>query len=62
LVDLLYLTSGSDDWDYLRELRLELPDGFSGLKLERVADQCRSSKTRRACRRILELHNNEVGR
>jgi hypothetical protein len=53
LVDLLYLTPGSDQAGYLEELRIERPemDGFSEA-LNQAAERSDSDKVRRAVRRL----------
>ncbi|MDA0350451.1 MAG: hypothetical protein O3C43_16375 [Verrucomicrobia bacterium] len=55
LVDLLYLTPHSDNWDYLRELRLHEPDGFDREALDAVVEKLGSNKVKRAIRLVVQL-------
>ena len=55
LVDLLYLTPRSDNPDYLRELRLNEPEGFDRAALDAVVEQLGSGKVERAIRQVIEL-------
>jgi len=55
LVDLLYLTPHSDNPDYLRELRLNEPEGFDREALNAVVEKLGSSKVERAIRQINQL-------
>ena len=55
LVDLLYLSPRSDDIEYLRELRLERPEGFDLDNLWRVVDRAASTKVERAVARLVKL-------
>lgn len=52
LADLLYLTSGSDEVDYLAELRLERADSFSPAVLAETAERMCSPKLKRAVARL----------
>jgi len=55
LADLLYLTPGSDDSDYLEELRLEFPGDFDWKEFDDTAGQMRSRKVERAVKRLKTL-------
>ena len=55
LLDLLYLTPGSDSYDYLRELRLQMPPRFDWSNLHRMAEPLRGGKLRRAAHRLDDL-------
>ncbi len=55
LIDLLYLTPGSDDRDYLRELRLEWDIAFGFDRLQAAAERSGSRKVVRAVRRLKDL-------
>ena len=59
LVDLLYLTAHSDDSDYLRELRLEVPDGFDVDALRSTSARHGSAKVERAVAQLIELWEEE---
>jgi hypothetical protein len=48
LLDLLYLTPGSDSPAYLNELRFEPTDRFDWHTLRRLAERTRSRKLKRA--------------
>lgn len=52
LLDLLYLTPGSDDPDYLRELRLQNSETLNTGLLTGLADRIGSRKLQRAARRV----------
>jgi len=52
LLDLLYLTPGSDDPDYLRELRLQNSETLNTSLLIELADRFGNRKLLRAARRI----------
>jgi len=52
LMDLLYLTPGSDSPDYLRELRLQNSETLNTGLLIELADRSGSRKLKRAARRI----------
>ena len=52
LIDLLYLTPHSDDEDYLKELRLERPEGFDLETLHSAAERHGSTKIKRAVQRL----------
>jgi len=55
LLDLLYLTPGSDDPDYLRELRLQNSETLKTDLLIELADRSSSRKLLRAARRLVAL-------
>ena len=55
LVDLLYLTPGSDSSAYLEELRLEPPDHFDWQAFQRHAERIGGRKLNRAVKRILRM-------
>jgi hypothetical protein len=55
LIDLLYLTPGSDDPDYLEELRLEWDAGFDVQAFLRAAERSGSRKVQRAASRLRKL-------
>jgi len=55
LLDLLYLTPGSDNPGYLRELRLQNSETLNTGLLIELADRCGSRKLMRATRRIEAL-------
>ncbi|NQT93347.1 MAG: type IV toxin-antitoxin system AbiEi family antitoxin domain-containing protein [Lentisphaerae bacterium] len=55
LVDLLYLTPGSDDVAYLRELRITRSMGFDDAMLRLEADRSGSRKVARAVFRLADL-------
>lgn len=59
LVDLLYLTPHSDNPDYLKELRLREPEGFSRESLTDVVEKFRSSKVDRAVQLVIQLWEEE---
>lgn len=56
LVDLLYLTSRSDNSNYLRELRLTIPENFSWKELQATAGESGSNKVVEAVRKLSDLH------
>jgi len=55
LLDLLYLTPGSDSCDYLRELRLQIPPRFDWSSLHGMAEHLRGGRLRRAAHRLENL-------
>jgi len=55
LLDLLYLTAGSDDLDYLRELRLQNTENMSLDRLNELARAFESPKLLRAVSKIASL-------
>ncbi|MFZ2053404.1 MAG: hypothetical protein WAU81_04325 [Candidatus Aminicenantales bacterium] len=55
LLDLLYLTPGSDNLDYLRELRLQNTEILSTGLLIELAERSRSRKLLRAARKLAAL-------
>lgn len=59
LVDLLYLTPHSDNPDYLKELRLREPEGFSRESLTGVVEKFGSNKVDRAVRWVVYLWEEE---
>jgi len=59
LVDLLYLAPHSDQADFLRELRIERPDGFDIGVLRSSADRLDSEKVARAVTRLMQLWEEE---
>ncbi len=59
LIDLLYLTPGSDDRDYLRELRLEWDVAFDFEVFETGAERTGSRKVARAARHLRELREQQ---
>ena len=61
LLDLVYLTAGSDDPDFLAELRLQNPDRLDLDTLARLAEAADSPKLRRAAARIAEWVTEETG-
>ncbi len=60
LADLLYLTLGSDQINYLTELRLERPEGFDQTTALEIAGQMRSHKVERALTRLHHLWEEEA--
>lgn len=59
LLDLLYLTPGSDQTDYLCELRLEPSAGFDYESLREMARQCGSAKVERAVNILMSIRDKE---
>ncbi|MDH7504396.1 MAG: hypothetical protein QHJ82_17010 [Verrucomicrobiota bacterium] len=55
LLDLVYLTPGADDPDYLRELRLQNPDRLNPDTLRQLAARIGSPKLFRAVERLLRV-------
>jgi hypothetical protein len=55
LIDLLYLTPGSDDSTYLEELRLEWDSGFDVPVFLDAAERSDSRKVQRAAGRLCKL-------
>ena len=55
LIDLLYLTPGSDDADYLAELRLEFPERFDFHRFEQLARSAAVPKAVRAACALREI-------
>jgi hypothetical protein len=55
LLDLLYLTPGSDSPTYLEELRFKPTDRFDWHTLRRHAERVRSRKLKRAVERISQM-------
>ncbi len=62
LLDLIYLTPGADDPDYLRELRLQSFDQLDGEVLNKIAGASRSPKLIRAAEKIGRLGDEEEHR
>jgi hypothetical protein len=60
LVDLLYLTPGSDQFDYLGELRLSPPEHFGPVSLQTSAESTGSAKVRRAVEKLLGIWESGV--
>jgi predicted transcriptional regulator of viral defense system len=61
LLDLLYLTPGSDDAAYIKELRIELPDGFSFERMKKMVERCGAPRLRRAAQILFnEQQQNRV--
>ncbi|MFC2168586.1 hypothetical protein ACFLRW_06320 [Acidobacteriota bacterium] len=54
LLDLIYLTPGSDNFDYLRELRLQNLDTINVVHMKNLSFQTKSQKLQRALR-LLDL-------
>jgi len=54
LLDLLYLTPGSDNIDFLRELRLQNLDTFNPTRMKNLFEQTKSQKLQRTLR-LLDL-------
>ncbi len=59
LIDLLYLTPGSDDRGYLEELRLEWDVDFDFEVFETGVERTRSPKVTRAARHLHELRDQQ---
>jgi len=59
LLDLLYLTAGSDQQAYLKELRLEIGEEFDWGKAEKLAEPADSPKLFRALERLRKLQSCE---
>jgi hypothetical protein len=61
LIDLLYLTPGSDDASFLRELRVSPHESFSGPEvLTAGAEASSSQKVRRAVKQLLAIWQEEM--
>jgi len=60
LLDLIYLTPGSDAPEYLRELRLQNLDRLDLDGLRRMAERFRRPKMARAAAQIVELARAEA--
>jgi predicted transcriptional regulator of viral defense system len=52
LLDLIYLTPGSDDSAYVSELRLQYPDRFDTVTMFRMAERYNAPRLRRAVRSV----------
>lgn len=61
LLDLVYLTPGADDYDFLTELRLQGPEQLDLDAILELADKSKSTKLRRAAELITRLANQEAG-
>lgn len=59
LIDLLYLTPGSDEAGYLEELRLEWDVDFNVTAFQEAVRRTGSPKVSRAARRILQLREKQ---
>jgi hypothetical protein len=59
LVDLLYLTPGSDHTNYLSELRITLDTHLNMEQLDKVTEQSGSDKVRRAVTKLKEMSKTE---
>lgn len=60
LLDLVYLTSGADNYDFLTELRLQGPEQLDLDAILELADKSKSTKLRRAAELITKLANQEA--
>ena len=61
LLDLVYLTPGADNYDFLAELRLQSLEKLDLGKLRELAETSSTEKLRRAARQITRLVNQETG-
>lgn len=61
LADLIYLTPGSDQVDYLEELRLERPEAFDAEALLDTAERMRSNKLKRSITQLIQLWEEDAG-
>lgn len=61
LLDLVYLTPGADNYDFLTELRLQGPEHLDLDAILELADKSKSTKLRRAAELITKLANQEAG-
>jgi len=61
LLDLVYLTPASDNYDFLSELRLQNWEQLNKDTILRLADNSRSAKLRRAAKIIVKLSEQEKG-
>jgi len=59
LVDLLYLTPGSDHTNYLSELRITLDTHLNMEQLDKITEQSGSDKVRRAVTKLKEMSKTE---
>jgi hypothetical protein len=62
LLDLLYLTPGSDSPEYLEELRFEPPEHFDWEAFRRHADRLKSRKLKRAEEFLCRMTSGKSGR
>ena len=60
LLDLVYLTPGADNYDFLTELRLQGPEQLDLDAILELADKSKSTKLRRAAELITKLANQEA--
>lgn len=61
LLDLVYLTPGADNYDFLTELRLQGPEQLDLDAILELANKSKSTKLRRAAELITKLANQEAG-
>ena len=61
LLDLVYLTPGANNYDFLTELRLQGPEQLDLDAILELADKSKSIKLRRAAELITKLANQEAG-
>jgi len=61
LLDLVYLTPGADNYDFLTELRLQSPEQLDLDAILELADKSKSTKLRRTAELITKLANQEAG-
>jgi len=61
LLDLLYLTSASDDFNYLKELRLQNLETLDFTQLTHLAQESKSKKLLRAIKNIVLLIEEQQG-
>jgi hypothetical protein len=61
LLDLVYLTPGADNYDFLLELRLQNLESLDRKALARLVQVSRSPKLRRAVRLLGRLMDEEGG-
>jgi predicted transcriptional regulator of viral defense system len=61
LLDLVYLTPGADDYDFLVELRLQNVENLDFDALHQLAGASRSPKLRRAYRLLMQLCAQQAG-
>lgn len=61
LLDLVYLTPGSDNYDFLTELRLQSFEQLDLDTIRELADKSKSPKLRQAAELVAKLGDQEVG-
>jgi predicted transcriptional regulator of viral defense system len=61
LLDLVYLTTGADNPDFLAELRLQNTEQLNTEKIAELADRSKSKKLRRAAAHITQLLEQHTG-